>query len=73
MVASMEETVDHGAAGVEGFGRDMQCLSVYFYDNYGLILLSQAECFHQDFDTLTEVFGHVFFHTNLANTASMAC
>ena len=58
---------------IEGFGRDIQRLTSYFYANDGLLASTWAHRLHRSFDVLTDLFEQVGLCTNVVNTVSMAC
>ena len=52
---------------------DVQKLSAYLYADDGLLTSTQVACLQQYFDTPTEIFDRVGFHTNEAKTFIMSC
>ena len=72
-MASNEESMDPGAADIEGLGRDIQHTEVYFYAYGRLLTLTWVTRLQRAFTTLTDLFGCVGISTNVANTVSMAC
>ena len=68
IVESMEEAVDPGTAGTEGFRRDMQRFAGYFYADDELLASTRATRLQWEFDTLMELFDHVGLSTNVNKT-----
>ena len=58
---------------MEGFGSDVQLLTAYLYADDVSLASMQATCLQKYFDTLTELFDHVFLRTNVSKTVSVAC
>ena len=71
VVAGTEESVPPGADNMEGFGRDMQSLEAYFYEEDGLITPTQETCLQRYFDTQTELFDRVGLQTNVIKMVSI--
>ena len=71
MVKYTEDAVEPVVAYTEGFGWNIQCVSAYFYSEYGIITSTLVAHIQRAFGTLTELFCHVGLHTNVENTVSM--
>ena len=71
VVTSMEESVDPGAADMEGFGWDVQHIVAYLYADDGLLNLTWVARLQCAFKTLTEIFVRVGLYKNIAKTVIM--
>ena len=65
--------MDLGAAGTEGFGRDVHHLAAHFYADDGILTPTCIARLHQYFYALTELFDRMGLRTNVAKMVSMAC
>ena len=62
-----------GAAVTEDFGRDMQRLAAYLYDDDGILPSTWVAFLQRNVYTLTELLDRVVLCTNVDNMVSIAC